>query len=153
MYEHVKYVWEAYNGKHVMTMRKATPEWCNADCPTISVIDSKPSSVEYHNISGFRVNSGLCSEALPDEIRNLFIQFVVKSSEAYYRKYQCLKEVNGFVSNLTTDNKFDLKTQIMLDKMAKMQRHKTMQHQWNKEKSQIQYADLAADIAEVLAHD
>ena len=111
----IRFYWED-GSKHRLTLCKASPEWCNADCPTITVVDIEPDKSK--NINGFMVNSSLTIESVPEWIRNLFIEFVVKSSEAFYRNYpHCNSYLgnadifgtpkllrNGFVENLIKDN-------------------------------------------------
>ena len=89
--------------KYHLTLRKASAEWCNLDCPTLWCESSDPA------LNGLRINSGgTYIEALPAELERLFIRFVQTSSEAFYRKYpQCRHEPglrNGFMANLIRHN-------------------------------------------------
>lgn len=102
----LRFFFDDHRGHHTITMKRACAEWCNADCPTIYSASPIPDE------NGWMLNSGgLHIESLPEAWRKMFIKFVVRSSEAFYRKYPHCRSVpnrNGFVENLCSYNHLDL---------------------------------------------
>src|SRR3990172_234437 len=95
------FVFEDARGKHKITMRKASAEWANSDCPDIYIVHPGAEN------SGWRVNSGgTFIESNQEWIQRLFIEFFLSSSKAFYRKYPHCKSSsrNGFWANFLYDN-------------------------------------------------
>ena len=97
------FMFEDWQGKHKITMKRASAEWANSDCPdiwaTVEKEDRRPET--------WRVNSGgTFIEAAPEEIQKAFITFFLASSKAFYRKYPRLNDSprNGFWANFLKDN-------------------------------------------------
>ena len=94
-----KFTYESYeSGTREITLRRAAPEWCNADCPSIWASDPD---------TPWRCNADGCPgmEHLPDDVAVLYTRFVKASSEAFYRKYPDIRnqaQRNGFWENFKT---------------------------------------------------
>ena len=96
-----KFIFEDWQGKHEITLKRASAEWCNSDCPTIWAVSDNPHE------DNWRVNSGgTFIESCPEEIQKDFIRFFLSSSKAFFRKYpRCNDSTrNGFWANFLHDN-------------------------------------------------
>lgn len=96
------FVFEDARGKHIITMKKASAEWCNSDCPDIFTVSDNV------NENNWRINSGgTYIKSLPEWMAKRFIKFFLSSSKAFYKKYpQCRSDYNrnGFWANFLKDN-------------------------------------------------
>ena len=86
--------------QQTITLRRASAEWCNHDCPMIIYVAN----------DGFltRINAagwiGCIESGIPDDVAVLYTRFVLASSRAWYRKYpQHNKGVNNFWHNFKSD--------------------------------------------------
>jgi hypothetical protein len=95
--------YEDIDGKvHQITMRRAAPEWCNQDCPSITYVASDGFPMKI-NVIGW---IGCIESGVPDDIAVLYARFVLASSRAWYRKFpQHDKGSNNFWLNFVADLK------------------------------------------------
>lgn len=93
--------YEDIDGKvHQITMRRAAPEWCNQDCPSITYVASDGFPMKI-NVTGW---IGCIEHGVPDDIAVLYARFVLTSSRAWYRKFpQHCKGSNNFWLNFVAD--------------------------------------------------
>ena len=91
----MKFYYMDGNRKKYITLKRAAPEWCNADCPTIFI-----EGPEYWH--GWRLMTGLTLEDGNAKLLETARHFVRISGEEFYRKYPDCRTVpgrNGFLDN------------------------------------------------------
>ncbi len=91
-----QFCYDDHRGHHIITLKRAAPEWCNSDCPVIYVVSDD------RNLHGFKLHTSLTMEAIPNDLARLFTSFVWRSSQAYYRKREGVEvpvTENGFWKN------------------------------------------------------
>ena len=96
-----------YRGKHNITLKRACPEWINADTPDIYFEDE--SLLWHSDISGV---TDLPLWAIKDGTGEKLIKFILKSDNAFRKKYPDSKTVVPFEKTFLGSWINDLKKMI-----------------------------------------
>lgn len=84
---HVRYYFDDYRGRHFITLKRASAEWINSDCPDIMM---ESGEYVFHN-GGMNGWYKLPIQDIP--LLRSFRNFILKSDKAFCKKYPELNYV------------------------------------------------------------